>query len=208
VKKYMNFAAALALASALVACGTTSNIKPSPASAVAGNSAQKNSPIVDLSGYEKVIVLDFVDATDKSKLTPDKARFYSNTMSSAVRSFPDLIAEQVRATGAFQEVVRGPSPGKALSISGSITRLTEGSPALRLWIGMGAGSSYFDATTDLSDAESGASIGQVRTDKNSWPLGGAIASAQTVQTFMQGAAEKIAAQLRDGKKAPAVAKAH
>ncbi len=201
MKSRVHIAAALMLTSVLVACGTTSNIQLSPRPEALGSSAP-----IDLVGYEKVVVLDFVDATDKSKLAADDARFHSNTMSSAVRTFPDLIADQIRATGAFQEVVRGPSPGKALVISGSITRLTEGSPSLRLWIGMGAGSSYFDATTDLSDAESGASIGQVRVDKNSWPLGGAIASAQSVQTFMQGAAEKIAAQLRDSKRGPPVVK--
>jgi hypothetical protein len=200
--------AILILTATLAACGTTTNIKPSSTAEVTDDSAQKKERLIDLTSYEKVIVLDFVDATDKSKLTPDNARYYSNTLSSAVRSFPDMIAEQVRATGAFHEVVRGPSPGKAVSISGSITRLTEGSPALRLWIGMGAGSSYFDATTDISDAESGASIGRINVDKNSWPLGGIVASAQTVQTFMEGAAEKIAAQLRDSKKIPPVAKVH
>lgn len=208
MKSCIHFAV-LALTAMLVACGTTSNIKPSakPESAVV-SPAQKGKAVLDLSGYDKVIVLDFVDATDKGKLKPDEARSYSDTMASAVRSFPDLIAQKVRETGAFQEVVRGPSPGKALSISGRITRLTEGSSSLRLWIGMGAGSSYFEATTELSDAESGESLGLVATDKNSWALGGAIAATQTVQSFMQGAAEKIAVQIRESKKGPTVAKTH
>jgi len=196
----------LFLTAALVACGSTSNIKPNQTPDTAGSTAHKSNASIDLTGYDKVIVLDFVDATDKSGLSPDKSRSYSETMAVAVRSFPDLIAQKVRDTGAFQDVVRGPSPGKALSISGRVTRLAEGSAALRLWIGMGAGSSYFDATTVLTDTESGASLGQLTTDKNSWALGGIIASSQTVQTFMQGAAEKIAEQLRDCKKGPAVAK--
>jgi len=204
----MHIAATLALTSALVACGTTSNIKPSSVPDAAVSPADKTRKSVDLSGYQKVIVLDFADATDKRKLDPDKQRALSDSIASAVRTFPDLIAQKLRDTGAFQEVVRGPSSGKALLISGSITRLTEGSAALRLFIGMGAGSSYFDATTELSDAETGASLGQVTTDKNSWALGGGLAATQTVQSFMQGAAEKIAAQLRDSKNGPPVAKTH
>ena len=115
-------------------------------------------------------------------------------------SFADLIANKVRGSGAFQEVARTATPGKVLSVSGRITRLTEGSSALRFWVGMGAGSSYFEATTELSDAESGASLGTIHTDKNSWALGGGIASAQTVQSFMEGASDKIATQLRDSRK--------
>lgn len=200
--------AVLVLTSALVACGTTSDIKPIPKPEAVASPAQKAAAAIDLSGYDKVIVLDFVDATDKGNLKPDKVRAYSDTMASATHAFADLIAQKVRDTGAFQEVVRGPSPGKALSISGRITRLSEGNAALRLLIGMGAGSSYFDATTDLSDADSGTRLGELTTDKNSWVLGGAIAATQTVQSFMQGAAEKIAEQLRDGKKGRPVAQAH
>ncbi|MCP6726053.1 DUF4410 domain-containing protein, partial [Klebsiella pneumoniae] len=80
---------------------------------------------------------------------------YATTMGSAIRDFPDMIAQEIRATGAFPEVVRGPSTGAALVVSGRITRLTEGNSALRFMVGMGAGSSYFDATTELGDAETG-----------------------------------------------------
>jgi uncharacterized NAD-dependent epimerase/dehydratase family protein len=73
---------------------------------------------------------------------------------------------------------------------------------------MGAGSSYFDATTALADAETGASLGLVTTDKNSWALGGGIAAGQTVQSFMQGAAEKIAKELKERKKGATVASRH
>lgn len=206
--KSSSLTAVLALTSVLVACGTTSNIKPNAEAQSAGSLPQKGTTRIDLSGYQKVVVLDFVDATDKHNLGAAEARDLSDSMTSAVHTFPDLIAQKLRDTGAFQEVVRGPSSGKALSISGSITRLTEGSSALRFWVGMGAGSSYFDATTDLSDAETGAKLGQVTTDKNSWALGGGIAASQTVQTFMQGAAERIAAQLRDSKNGLSVAKTH
>jgi len=203
--KCCTYIVVLLLTSALVACGTTSDIKPTPTAEAVASPAPKPAAAIDLSAYDKVIVLDFVDATDKSKLRPDEAREYSETMASATHVFPDLIAQKVRETGAFQEVVRGPSPGKALSISGRITRLSEGNASLRLWIGMGAGSSYFDATIDLSDGDSGARLGEVTTDKNSWVLGGVIAATQTVPSFMEGAAAKIAEQLREGKKGRPVA---
>ena len=199
----------LALASVLAACGTTSDIQPSPKpEAVAAAPVQKGKPALDLSAYDKVVVLDFVDATDKSKIKPADVRAYSDTLATAAHSFPDLIAQKVRDTGAFQEVVRGESAGKALVISGRITGLAEGNAALRLFIGMGAGSSHFDATTELADAETNAVLGQLTTDKNSWALGGGLAAGQSVQSFMQGAAEKIAKQIADSKRGPATAKAH
>jgi hypothetical protein len=197
------------LASMLAACGTTSNIKPTrTAEALVTVPSAKGKPALDLSGYDKVVVLDYVDATDKSKIKPGDLSTYSDHVTTAAHEFADLIAHKLRATGAFTEVVRGPSPGKALVVSGHITRLTEGNATLRLLIGMGAGSSYFDASTDLADAESGTELGQVATDRNSWVLGGGLAAGQTVQSFMDGAADKIAADLREGKAGIAVAKTH
>ena len=184
----------------LLACGTTGNIQPSaPPQPAAATPTPKGAPAVDLTAYDTVVVLDFTDATDKSKVKPVDVQAYTATVASATRSFADLIAAKVRASGAFQEVTRTATTGKALSVSGRITRLTEGSGALRFWVGMGAGSSYFEVTTELTDAQNGASLGTIRTDKNSWALGGAIASSQTVQSFMEGASDKIATELRDSK---------
>jgi len=181
------------MAVALAACGTTGNIQPTANTATAVPAGQGKATL-DLSAYDRVVVRDFVDATGKNH-------------ADATRTFPDLIAGKLRDTGVFREVSREPSPGKALVISGSITRLEEGSAALRFLVGMGAGSSYFDATTELSDADSGASLGRILTDKNSWALGGGIAATQTPQTFMEGAAVKIADEVRDSKLGK-VAKAH
>lgn len=71
----------------------------------------------------------------------------------------------------------------------------EGSAALRFWVGLGAGNSYFDATTEFRDAD-GRMLGRILTDKNSWGLGGAIAAGQTPETFMNSAAQKIALEAR------------
>jgi hypothetical protein len=187
------------IALALAACGTTSGVRSDPSS-----DSKVAEP--DLAGYDKVIVLDFTDATDKAKIKEKDLQAYTDTVATATRTFPDLIAQKLRSTGAFAEVVRGPSEGKALVISGRIMRLAEGNAAARFLVGFGAGSAYFDATTDLADKESGAKLGDILTDKNTWALGGAFAAAQNVPAFMDGAAKKIATELSTLKKGPEAAK--
>ena len=205
------------LAAFAAACGTTSELqqpaKPDTASATAPTQetaahAQKVKPRVDLSGYDKIVVLDFTDGTDTSKLKPEQVRLHGTIMANNLRIFSDLIAQKISETGAYSEVVREPSPGKALVVSGKVTRLVEGNGTLRLLVGFGAGSSYFDAMVQLSDAESGDVIASASTDNNSWALGGGLAATQTVQSFMDLSATRIAARLRDGKKGPSAAKAN
>jgi hypothetical protein len=178
----------------LAACGGTSNVRTGDAAHGAP------AAVPDITAYDRVVVVDFVDATDKSRIKQEDLQTYTDSVATATRTFADLIASKLRATGAFTEVVRGTAQGNALRISGRITRLTEGSRAARLLIGMGAGSSYFEATTDLTDLPSGASRGTIVTDKNSWALGGAIAASQNVQGFMDGAAKKISTDLATLKK--------
>jgi hypothetical protein len=76
-----------------------------------------------------------------------------------------------------------------------ITRFVEGNAALRLLVGMGAGSSYFDANIQVTDGGNNASVTSLHADKNSWGLGGGIAASQTVDTFMNEAAKKTAAEV-------------
>jgi hypothetical protein len=66
-------------------------------------------------------------------------------------------------------------------------------------IGFGAGSSYLDTKIYLINASTNGQIGAIEVDKNSWAFGGAIASSQTVETFMNGAALKIAKELEKSK---------
>jgi hypothetical protein len=194
------------LAAVLAACGTTSDIKPDAKPVAEGGAPTQNVKLtVDLSAYDKVVVLDFVDGTDTRKLKPDELRSHNETMTTYLHHFSDLIAHDIRQTGAYSEVLREPGPGKALVVSGRVTRLTEGNSALRLWIGFGAGSSYFDAEVKLSDAETGNLLGSATSGNNSWPLGGALASGQTVESFLEVSATKIATRLRDGKKNQTVA---
>ena len=139
------------------------------------------------------------DDSSSNKMSAEKRTEYMEGMKITVRNFADLIAGEIRKTNAFEEVGREPAAGDSLRISGVITRYTPGNAALRFLIGLGAGSSYFDATVNLSDNTSGEQLGQVIVDKNSWGLGGGLAAGQTVEHFMQGAAEKIANDLKESK---------
>lgn len=184
----------------LVGCGSTSQVKPAASSeAVAAAPA----PTMDIRSFDRLVVMDFTDATDKGAIKQKDLEAYNDTVATATRTYADLIAQKLKATGAFAAVERNASAnsgeGRTLLLSGRITRLKEGNAAARLLVGFGAGSSYFDATTTLTDAGSQTQIGTIVTDKNSWALGGAIAATQNVHSFMNGAADKIARELSDLK---------
>jgi predicted small secreted protein len=183
MKKLYNLLALVAVAAVVAGCGTTSNLK-----SVAGADIQS------LQKYSQVSVLDFGDKTGgKNDATRQRLQEQG-------RRFADLLARELEGTRAFEKVTHTatPLPGSLL-VSGDITRCTEGSASLRLWIGMGAGSSYFDATVEFSDADTAQKLGEILVDKNSWGLGGAIAAGQTVESFMQGAANTIAKQVAKAK---------
>jgi hypothetical protein len=165
----------------LAGCGTTSNLKTT-----------QGSSIQNIQKYRQVSVLAFADKTT-GKESGEKVREQGE-------HFADLIAVELGRTKAFDKVdrVEAAQPG-SLVISGDITRCVEGSSSLRFWVGMGAGSSYFDAILRCKDADSGQQIGEIVVDKNSWALGGGLAAGQTVQGFMEGAAKKAAAQLAEAK---------
>ena len=168
----------LCLVLSLAACGSTSEIK-----SVDGGRSDLN-----LSSYESAVVLDFTDGTKKS-----------NAPAFAGKNFADRIAANINEQGIFKKVSREPLAEKSVVISGAITKYTEGSAGLRLLIGLGAGSSYFSADVNISDSENKAVLGKIIVDKNSWALGGMMASAQTPDTFMTEAAKKIAKEVAAAK---------
>ena len=150
---------------------------------------------IDLGKYSCVIVLDFEDQTTVKSKKPKKIQRHQEAMLIARKYLADQIAAEIRSTGIFDEVSREPSTKEALLISGSITRYQKGDAAARLMIGMGAGSSYFDADVRFKDNITGSEIGFMKVDKESWGLGGGLAATQSVEHFMQGAARKIAKEL-------------
>lgn len=163
----------------LSACGTTSGIQQ-----------QGQIASIDLSKYNTVIVKDFMDGTQKQ-----------NVPQFAGRNFADKISTEINSKGVFNSVVRNKANATdgTILVNGDITRYEEGNTALKLFIGMGAGSTYFDANVQLTDALTGNNIGEIVVDKNSWGLGGSIAATQNIDYFMKQSAEKIANELAASK---------
>lgn len=158
----------LPFAAILASCGTVSDVKP-----VAGTASKT---------FSKVVVRDF-----KYQGAADQTRGPASAP-----NFSNLISSEITSQNVFRSVSRG---GKAdsntLVVDGEVTRFVEGNAALRALVGLGAGSSYFDANVRFIDGGTGAVLGTMNADKNSWVLGGGLAAGQTVETFMNGAAEKV-----------------
>lgn len=133
--------------------------------------------------YTKVLVKDFRNLAADSDQT-------------AGAKFAGIIAGEIMRSHSSANVIRTGTPdASTLVIEGDITRYVEGNAALRLFIGMGAGSSYFDALVRVNDGGNGQNISTLKADKNSWGLGGSIAAGQTVETFMNAAAKKTAQEI-------------
>jgi len=169
----------------LAGSGTTSGLK-----GTAGNS---------------VVVRDFVDKASEHAKDSDRQRKQAQ-MRRVTKDFADMVAWEIGRGHAFQQVVRnGTEDEKTLVLTGQITRYEEGDPNLRLWVGMGAGSSYFDARIELLKGGSGELQGTIEANRNSWVLDGGIAATQTPDGFMREAAKKVAEELctRKAGRAPA-----
>ena len=178
----------VALSLCLVGCGTISNIK-----------SANGTTALDLSSYTKVIVQDFEDkATEKEK--PAKQDEKRREMTVVCREFADRLTADIEKKGVFQSVSRtGTEDDSTLLIGGNVSRCEKGSAAARLWVGMGAGSSYFDALVEFHQGTTGALLGTITVDKNSWALGGGLAAGQTPEGFMQEAADKVANEIQKYK---------
>jgi hypothetical protein len=166
----MRFLFLLALMTGLSACGSVTPLQ-----------TRDGKPAVAVGKlYQRVLVKDFTHTVkDDDGTTPV-----------AARRFADKIADTLRAARPGLEVARSGKAGAGtLVVSGEVTRYMEGNAALRLLIGMGAGSSYFDANVYLTDGASSKELGMIRVDKNSWGLGGGLAATQTVDTFMTAGAK-------------------
>lgn len=183
--------ASVLIAFALAGCGTTSGIK-----------SAKPEAALNLTAYDRVLIKDFADSASQ-RAQGAKQEELREELKIAGRHFPDIIAAEVRKTRAFKEVLRDGAiaPG-TIVLAGDITRYERGSRTARLIVGMGAGSSYLDATIEVRDAQTGELLGTVSVDKNSWVLGGGLAATQTPEAFMEEAARKIAAELKKSKTAP------
>src|SRR6266567_2402416 len=68
--------------------------------------------------------------------------------------------------GVFQSVSRaGTEDDSTLLISGDVSRYQQDSAEARLWVGMGAGSSYFDALVEFHQVITGMLLGTIHVNK-------------------------------------------
>ncbi len=168
----------------LSSCGSTSSIQPTSGSLTA-----------ETGTYDSLVVKPFKDATapdDFSAWTAEEQQEHRASVKRAGEKIATLIVSNTKSGSRFKSIGDKQGPGRNLVIEGEITRFNNGIASLRLWVGMGAGSAYLDGVANFKDQKSGREIGKIVFDKNSWPLGGAIASAQNADSFAEGAAEKIA----------------
>ena len=171
----ISFVAALALFS-LAGCGSTSTLKNTQGQAVTSTRKFTNVTV-------KTFKLQLEDK--EPEMNSEKSPAY----------FADRIAFEIKSKGGFASVGRDTKPdANTLVIDGVITKYHEGNPMLRAFIGMGAGSAFFEADVYFRDSK-GSIIGKIKADKNSWALGGGLAAAQNPTMFMNGAAEKIAEEV-------------
>ena len=160
------------------ACGTTSNFK----------NANNIAKLPDLTGYETVIVNDFINGVTKKK--------DDQTIVAEGKNFGDIILKYIEKEKVFTSVERNiNSESQALLIDGEITQYEKGNSALRLMIGFGAGSSYFDAKVYFKDNMTKNILGTIDVNKQSWALGGGLAASQDVKSHMESSAKKIANEI-------------
>lgn len=177
--------AALAALMLLVACGSTSKLR-----------TESNSARQQIGDYDRVEVINFDATATKQSDDEKKLADFLAALAEARSEFADRIAAELTERQAFEEVSRDPLEGRALRVSGTITRFEEGNVAARMVTGF-AGQAHFEATVTVADNQSGEVLGTFDVDRNSWPLpiGASSNAVQNVGTFMGGAANRIADEL-------------
>jgi hypothetical protein len=180
---------------------------------VSGLTRESGAAPMRIADYTRVEVADFTSSEAPTFDDEKKRADYEEGVARAKVAFADKIAEEVRASGAFESVSRTPGPrcpgtgecrerqdagsGRpALRVGGDIRRYDEGNVAARALTGF-AGQAHFDATVEVADAESGLVLATLTVDRNSWPLpiGASTNLVQNPNLFMNQAAKKMASEL-------------
>jgi hypothetical protein len=141
----------------------------------------------DLRGYDQVQVATFTDATQPKFDKPEDETEFRAKVAEATLKFPDMLAEQLSQTQAFQ-AVRKPVEGKGLIVGGQITIYKESNVAAR-YIGLGIGSAEFDVKIEVKDAETGKLLATQTIEYSSSAIPGAVNALQTVGVLMDSAAQ-------------------
>ena len=163
---------------------------------VSGLTRESGAAPMRIADYARVEVADFTSSEAPTFDDEKKRADYEESVARAKVAFADKIAEEVRASGAFESVSRTPGPRPALRVGGDIRRYDEGNVAARALTGF-AGQAHFDATVEVADAESGLVLATLTVDRNSWPLpiGASTNLVQNPNLFMNQAAKKMASEL-------------
>lgn len=181
MKNTLKLLSILMIGTLLSGCGTTSSMQSSKGKGFKFETTRK---------YSIVIVEKFSD-----KITETDAA--DSDIKQACEEFPAMIAENLKKTGVFKDVLREGIPAeKTLVIKGEITKIIYGDAAIRAIVGFGAGSSYFDAVVNFYDGSTNELIGMINVNKNSWILGGGLAAGQTPESYMKEASKKIAQEVK------------
>jgi hypothetical protein len=156
----------------------------------------------EIARYDRVVVGEFAANDTRRTRGPAHAQRRAAQVEAGRIAFAQQIAQALRETDAFDEVLEGEGEGagRALEIVGSIDVWEPGNLAVRLVLGF-AGKSRFDATVQMRDRETGTVLGRLRVDRNSWPLpiGTFTNVAQSVEFHMRLAAERVAQELARAK---------
>lgn len=181
MRKLFGTSLALVMCLLLSGCGTVSSMQSSKGKSFKFDTTKK---------FDTVIVEKF---TDKVAITDASASEIKFTC----ESFAEMIRSKIEDKGVFKAVLKEGTPTeKTLVIRGELIKLVNGNGALRAMIGFGAGSSYLDAVVNFYDGSTNELIGVINVNKNSWVLGGALASAQDPRSYMNEASNKIACEVK------------
>lgn len=83
------------------------------------------------------------------------------------KEFSSVLSEEIQNVGKFSKVTTSPQSGRALRIEGDVTYLEEGNSALRIGVGMGAGSAHFNCTARFIDNSTGKLLGTFEVERSS-----------------------------------------
>jgi hypothetical protein len=188
--RLFHFPASLLAIALVAACGSISNLTKETADSPAR-----------IADFTRVEVSDFTTSDHQRYENAGKQSEHAADLVEAQRVFADKIADEIRTTGAFQEVSRQPGDAPALRVTGDISRYDKGSIVARGLTGF-VGRTHFDATVTVADARSGRVLTTLKIDRNSWPLpiGASLSTLQTTNFFMNEAAKKIAEELAAKKR--------
>lgn len=173
----------------LAACGSTGQL--------ASKSAKQSDQIKN---FEQVVVLDF-NANDMRPVNDaqEKTEREKNVNEGRIL-FADTIADRIAETKAFTKVSRKPLRGRFLVVTGTVDVWEPGNIATRAITGY-IGQSQFASTIHVLDGQTGEELARINGDRNSWPLpiGASTTILQTVNFFMNEAANHIATELAAAK---------